>query len=79
MRAVGVRASGGNVHLTGIAMMYGNGDKDAKPLDDRLRPDGTTRPIDVAGFRRAFDRIEVYYERSPAIDSRTQLELWVKD
>ncbi|MFO1169826.1 MAG: hypothetical protein U1E49_02530 [Hyphomicrobiaceae bacterium] len=79
VRAVGVRANGGSVHLTGIAMMYGNGDKDAKPLDDRLRPDGTTRPIDVTGFRRAFERIEVYYERSPSIDSRTQLELWVRE
>lgn len=79
VRAVGVRANGGAIRLTGIAMMYGNGEKDARPLDDRLRPDGTTRPIDVTGFRRAFERIEVYYERSPSIDSRTQLELWVKD
>lgn len=79
VRAVGVRANGGAIRLTGISMMYGNGDKDARPLDDRLRPDGTTRPIDVTGFRRAFERIEVYYERSSSIDSRTQLELWVKD
>lgn len=79
VRAVGVRANGGSIRLTGIAMMYGNGDKDARPLDDRLRPDGTTRPIDVTGFRRAFERIEVFYERSSSIDSRTQLELWVRD
>jgi hypothetical protein len=77
--SVGVRASGGAIRLTGIAMMYGNGDKDARPLDDRLRPDATTRAIDVTGFRRAFERIEVYYERSASIDNRTQLELWVKD
>jgi hypothetical protein len=79
VRSVGVRASGGPIRLTGIAMMYGNGDKDARPLDDRLRPDATTRAIDVTGFRRAFERIEVYYERSASIDNRTQLELWVKD
>ncbi|MEZ5924754.1 MAG: hypothetical protein R3D57_10275 [Hyphomicrobiaceae bacterium] len=79
VRAVGVRANGGTIRLTGIAMIYGNGDKDARPLDDRLRPDDTTKPVDVTGFRRAFDRIEVYYERSTSIDSRTQLELWVRD
>jgi hypothetical protein len=79
VKAVGIRSNGGAVRLTGIAMMYGNGEKDARPLDDRLRPDATTRPIDVTGFRRAFERIEVYYERSASIDSRTQLELWVKD
>ena len=79
VRAVGIRAGGGTIRLTGIAMLYGNGDKDARPLDDRLRPDATTRPIDVTGNRRAFERIEVYYERTSSIDSRTQLELWVRD
>lgn len=79
VKAVGIRANGGAIRLTGIAMMYGNGDKDARPLDDRLRPDMTTRAIEVTGFRRAFERIEVFYERGASIDSRTQLELWVKD
>lgn len=62
-RAIRLSASGNDVMLRRVRVIYGNGSPDDLPVASEVREGDTTRPIDLQGRDRFIDRIEIVSQR----------------
>lgn len=64
-KAIRLKASGNNVYMMDLKVVYGNGEPDDIPVRAQIRAGGQSGPLDLRGFTRAIDRIEMIYRSQP--------------
>lgn len=64
-KALRVFAHGGDVEMLDLRVIYANGAPDDVPVRSVLRRGDRTRPLDLRGWERAIDRIEMVYRSLP--------------
>ncbi len=72
-RAIGLRLSGGPVQISGITVIYGNGERDRVALSASLTDRSRTQPIELRG-ERFIREIEVEYVKPR--EDRSTLEIY---
>lgn len=65
-KAIRLHARGNNVELLDLKVIYANGEPDDIPVRHHLRAGQYTRPLDLKGWERAIDRIEMIYRSRPS-------------
>jgi hypothetical protein len=63
--AIRLYASGGDVEMLGLTVIYANGDPDEIRVRHVLERGERTRPLDLRGRARSIDRIELVYRALP--------------
>jgi len=61
-RAIRLLTAGDNVHMLDLKVVYGNGAPDDIPVRALIPAGQATRPLDLRGFDRVIDRIEMIYQ-----------------
>jgi hypothetical protein len=64
-RALRLRAEGNNVYMLDLKVVYGNGVPDDLPVRAEIRAGGSSGRLDLRGFDRSIDRIEMIYRSQP--------------
>ena len=62
-KAIKLNVSGNDVNILDLKVIYANGAPDDISVRSRIREGGETRPLDLRGFGRSIDRVELIYER----------------
>lgn len=62
-KAIKLTVGGNDVHMLDLRVIYTNGAPDDIPVRSLIRQGGETRPLDLRGFERSIDRVEMIYER----------------
>jgi hypothetical protein len=65
-RAVAVGATGNDVRISDIRVIYGNGESEHLPFNESIRRGEVSRPIDLAGDRRFIERVDLVYHSRPS-------------
>lgn len=63
--AIRIYVRGNAVEMRDLKVVYANGQPDDLPVRSIVRPGDRTRPIDLKGWERAIDRIELVYRAVP--------------
>jgi hypothetical protein len=69
-KAIRVFAHGGDVEMLDLRVIYANGAPDDIPVRAGLRRGDRTRPLDLRGWERAIDRIDMVYRSLPSFRGR---------
>jgi hypothetical protein len=64
-RAIRLKAIGNSVHMLDLKVIYANGAPDDIPVRALIPDGGQSGPLDLRGFERAIDRIEMIYRTQP--------------
>jgi hypothetical protein len=64
-KAIKLRVTGNSVFIKDLKVVYANGDPDNIPVSFEVRENSETRPLDLKGFNRAIDRVEMVYRAKP--------------
>jgi len=64
-KAIRAYARGGDVEMLNVRVIYSNGQPDDLPIRHVLRRGDRTRPLDLLGWQRSIDRIELVYRALP--------------
>jgi hypothetical protein len=62
-KAIKLSVGGNDVHILDLKVIYANGAPDDIQVRSRIRQGGETRPLDLRGWERSIDRVEMIYER----------------
>ena len=65
-KAIRLKAIGNDVHMLDLRVIYANGEPDNIPVRAEIRAGRETRPLDLRGWERAIDRIEMVYRSRPS-------------
>jgi hypothetical protein len=69
-KAIRVFAHGGDVEMLDLRVIYANGEPDDVRVRSVLRRGDRTRPLDLRGWQRSIDRIEMVYRSLPNFRGR---------
>jgi hypothetical protein len=72
-KAIKLRVSGNDVHIIDLKVVYGNGAPDDISVRSDIRQGGETRPLDLRGYERSIDRIELIYRAKPNFRGRAKV------
>jgi hypothetical protein len=72
-KAIKLNVSGNSVHILDLKVIYANGDPDDIQVRSEIREGGETRPLDLRGFERSIDRIELVYRAKPNFKGRAKV------
>jgi hypothetical protein len=72
-RAIKLNVSGNAVNILDLTVVYTNGEPDHIPVRSEIREGGETRPLDLRGFDRSIDRIELIYRAMPNFKGRARV------
>jgi len=72
-RAIRLRASGGDVHMLDLKVIYANGAPDDIPVRSVIRSGSQTGPLDLRGRERSIDRIELLYQSRPSFRGQARV------
>ena len=64
-KAIRLHARGADVELRNVRVIYTNGEPDDLPTRHFLRQGGYTPPMDLKGWQRAIDRVDMVYKTVP--------------
>lgn len=64
-KAIRLHARGADVELINVRVIYANGQPDDLPTRHILRQGGHTPPMDLKGWERAIDRVDLVYRTVP--------------
>jgi len=64
-KAIRLLGRGADIQILDLWVVYGNGETDQLQVRSLLRQGDTTRPLDLQGWQRVIDRIELTYVRIP--------------
>jgi hypothetical protein len=64
-KAIRLHARGADVELLRVTVIYGNGEPDDLPTRHFLRQGGYTPPMDLKGWQRPIDRVDMVYKTVP--------------
>lgn len=64
-KAIKLTVGGNRVHILDLKVIYANGEPDDIPVRAEIREGGETRPLDLRGFDRSIDRVELVYRAPP--------------
>jgi hypothetical protein len=64
-KAIRLHARGADVELINVRVIYANGQPDDLPTRHMLRQGGHTPPMDLKGWERAIDRVDMVYRTVP--------------
>jgi len=64
-KAIRLHARGADVELRSVRVIYTNGQPDDLPTRHFLRQGGYTPPLDLRGWERAIDRVDMVYKTVP--------------
>ena len=64
-KAIRLTVAGNRVHILDLKVIYANGEPDDIPVRAEIREGGETRPLDLRGFDRSIDRVEMVYRAPP--------------
>jgi hypothetical protein len=64
-KAIKLNVSGNSVYMRDLKVVYANGDPDDLQVRSEIREGGETRPLDLKGFGRSIDRVEMVYRAKP--------------
>lgn len=65
-KAIRLSASGNDVEMLDLRVIYANGEPDDIPVRSNIRAGSQTRPLDLRGRERAIQRIEMVYRSRPS-------------
>jgi hypothetical protein len=65
-KAIRLHARGNDVEVLDLKVIYTNGDPDDIQVRQKLRAGQYTRPLDLRGWQRAIDRVELVYRSRPS-------------
>jgi hypothetical protein len=69
-KAIRVFARGGDVEMLDLKVIYGNGAPDDVPVRSVLRRGDRSRSLDLRGWERSIDRVEMVYRALPSFRGR---------
>lgn len=72
-KAIRLFARGGDVEMLDLRVVYGRGAPDDIPVRRVLRRGDRTEPLDLRGWERAIDRVELVYRSLPSFRGRDAL------
>jgi hypothetical protein len=72
-KAIKLNVAGNDVHILDLKVIYANGAPDDISVRSRIREGGETRPLDLRGFDRSIDRVELVYERQVNFRGRAKV------
>ena len=64
-KAIKLNVSGNSVYMMDLKVVYANGAPDDIPVRSQIREGGETRPLDLRGYDRSIDRVEMIYRAKP--------------
>jgi hypothetical protein len=64
-KAIKLTVAGNSVFMMDLKVVYANGDPDDIPVRFEIREGGETKPLDLKGFDRSIDRVEMVYRAKP--------------
>jgi hypothetical protein len=64
-KAIRLKVHGADIQLVDLRVIYANGEPDHIPVRSWLRQGDRTRPLDLRGWERSIDRIEMTYVTIP--------------
>jgi hypothetical protein len=64
-KAIRLHARGADVELLRVTVIYGNGEPDDLPTRHFLRQGSYTPPLDLKGWQRPIDRVDMVYKTVP--------------
>jgi hypothetical protein len=65
-KAIRLEVRGADIQMLDLKVVYANGEPDHIPVRSLLRQGSRTRPLDLKGWQRAIDRIEMTYLTIPS-------------
>ncbi len=66
-KAIRLHARGADVELLRVTVIYGNGEPDDLPTRHFLRQGSYTPPLDLKGWQRPIDRVDMVYKTVPQL------------
>ena len=69
-RSIRLVARGGDVEMLDLRVIYAGGAPDDIPVRAVIRQGTSTRPLDLRGWERAIDRVEMIYRSVPSFRGR---------
>lgn len=64
-KAIRLHVRGADVEMLDLKVVYANGQPDDLPVRSVIRQGERTRPLDLRGFERSIDRVELLYRTIP--------------
>lgn len=64
-KAIRLHVRGADVEMLDLKVIYANGQPDDLPVRSIIRQGERTRPLDLRGFERSIDRVEMVYSTVP--------------
>jgi hypothetical protein len=62
-KAIRLEARGNDVEMLDLRVIYANGEPDDIPVRSLIRQGTRTRPLDLRGWQRPIDRIDMVYQK----------------
>jgi hypothetical protein len=75
-RALQLRVERAPIEFDRVVVHYANGADDVLPVKQRIRPGGSTPPIDLRGGDRAIDSVEIWYAKARYGSRKPKLRLF---
>ena len=72
-KAIKLNVTGNSVNIMDLKVVYANGDPDDIQVRSEIREGGETRPLDLRGYDRSIDRIEMVYRAKPNFRGRAKV------
>ncbi|WP_170937186.1 MULTISPECIES: DUF2541 family protein [Rhodomicrobium] len=72
-KAIKLLVSGNDVNIIDLRVIYSNGAPDDIPVRSEIREGGETRPLDLRGYERSIDRIEMIYRAKPNFQGKARV------
>jgi hypothetical protein len=66
-KAIRLHARNADVEIRRVTVVYSNGEPDDLPTRHFLRRGGYTPPMDLKGWERRIDRVDMYYKTVPSL------------
>lgn len=60
-KAIRLQVSGADVEMLDLRVIYANGEPDDIPVRNLIRADSRTRPLDLRGYERSIERVDLTY------------------
>jgi hypothetical protein len=71
--AIKLNVSGNAVYMMDLKVVYANGAPDDIQVRSEIREGGETRPLDLRGYDRSIDRVELVYRAKPNFNGRARV------
>ncbi len=65
-----------DIEVLELTVVYGNGERDRIPVQRTIHRNQESEPLNLAGRRRAIDRIEIAYRSKPSLRGEATLEIY---